>query len=227
MKAEILIIDDDKRLTDLLTEYLDQHGYGTTAFNDSTQGLYHIEENPVDCVILDVMMPGMDGFTVMRKIRDVSDVPVIMLTARGEVTDRVVGLELGADDYMPKPFEPRELVARIQAVLRRKDPGFSGSITRGEFHIDRERRKVTVKGETRKCTTLEFELLWFFMENPDIVLSRDRIIERLKGLDDDVFDRSIDVLISRLRGKIGDDARSQHVIETVRGSGYRFVGEMP
>jgi DNA-binding response OmpR family regulator len=178
-----------------------------------------------DLLILDVMLPDTDGLTLCREFRAEYDLPIIMLTARGEVADRVMGLELGADDYMPKPFEPRELVARIQSVIRRaKDRIKSDVLVCDGLRLETETRRVELDGNDIELTTMEFELLKGLMESRGRVMSRDRLIERLRGIDADVFDRSIDMLISRLREKLGDDPRRPRFIRTVRMGGYQFVG---
>ena len=169
------------------------------------------------------MLPGMDGFAVCRKIRESSRVPIVMLTARGDVMDRIVGLELGADDYLPKPFEPRELVARLQAVLRRAAAGAARSAAGGRPRGELDAR--TARSRPRAAlTAAEFALLGLFLRHRGRVLSRDRILEATRGLDWEAFDRSVDVLVSRLRQKLGDDPRQPHFIKTVRGTGYRFIG---
>jgi DNA-binding response OmpR family regulator len=178
-----------------------------------------------DLLILDVMLPDTDGLTLCREFRAEYDLPIIMLTARGEVADRVMGLELGADDYMPKPFEPRELVARIQSVIRRaKDRIKSDVLVCDGLRLETETRRVELDGNDVELTTMEFELLKGLMESRGRVMSRDRLIERLRGIDADVFDRSIDMLISRLREKLGDNPRQPRFIRTVRMGGYQFVG---
>jgi DNA-binding response OmpR family regulator len=176
-------------------------------------------------VVLDVMLPGMDGFAVCRKVRETSRVPIVMLTARGDVMDRVVGLELGADDYLGKPFEPRELVARIQAVLRRAAlRGAEENARAGDLEVSFTARSVRLGGRPLELTTAEFELLSLFLRNRGRVLTRERILDQTRGVDWDAYDRSIDILVSRLRQKLGDDARRPVFIKTVRGTGYSFVG---
>jgi two-component system phosphate regulon response regulator OmpR len=167
----------------------------------------------------------MDGFAVCRTIRETSRVPIIMLTARGDVMDRIVGLELGADDYLPKPFEPRELVARIQAVLRRgAHPEGAERVRAGSLEVDWTTRTARLDGRPLDLTTAEFELLGLLVRHRGRVLGRDRIMALSRGSDRDAFDRSIDVLVSRLRGKLGDDARRPRFIKTVHGAGYSFIG---
>ncbi len=172
------------------------------------------------------MLPEMDGFAVCRKVRESSRIPIIMLTARGDVMDRIVGLEIGADDYVPKPFEPRELVARIQAVLRRGSAANdSGETLRaGALEVSADTRSARHQGKDLGLTAAEFELLWLLVRNRGRVLSRDRIMDETRGIDWAAFDRSIDVLVSRLRQKLGDNAKRPAMIRTIRGTGYVFIG---
>jgi DNA-binding response OmpR family regulator len=224
--TRVLIVDDDERLTTLLTEYLDHFGLTVRAAATAEDGLRALKFEAPDILVLDVMLPDMDGFSVCRKIREGSRVPILMLTARGDVTDRVVGLELGADDYMPKPFEPRELVARIQAVLRRGAREDEGqTVTRiGALELNWAAHGARLSGQPLLLTSAEFELLGLLVRNRDRVLSRDRIMDETRGIDWAAYDRSIDILVSRLRQKLGDDARQPAFIQTVRGAGYRFIG---
>ncbi len=221
----ILIIDDDVNLNALLTEYLQSFGHTLVSETTAAAGRKRLRRELPDLLILDVMLPDTDGLTLCREFRAEYDLPIIMLTARGEVADRVMGLELGADDYVPKPFEPRELVARIQSVIRR-----ARDRTRGEvlvcdgLRLETETRRVELDGNDVALTTMEFELLKGLMESRGRVMSRDRLIERLRGIDADVYDRSIDMLISRLREKLGDEPHQPRFIRTVRMGGYQFVG---
>jgi DNA-binding response OmpR family regulator len=224
-RTRVLLVDDDEALGALLTEYLDPFGFAVKAVAHPDEGLKALLADPPDIVVLDVMLPGMDGFALCRKVRQTSGVPIVMLTARGGVMDRIVGLELGADDYLPKPFEPRELVARLQAVLRRGDRGLSGETVRvGPLEIQWGARTTRLHGRALELTTAEFELLGLLVKNRERVLTRDRILEATRGLDWEAYDRSVDVLVSRLRQKLGDDPRRPAFIKTVRGLGYRFVG---
>jgi two-component system phosphate regulon response regulator OmpR len=226
MKRNILIIDDDEKLNSLLTEYLSKFGLIVTSSTRPEKGLQLLNLNEYDLVILDVMLPGMDGFQTCREIRKETNIPIIMLTARGEVTDRIVGLELGADDYLPKPFEPRELAARIQSILRRSSEKTRyRKKTIGNMIVDLDRQSVILGKKTIDLTTMEFELLALFVKHSGKVLMRDRIIESLRGLEWEAFDRSVDVLLSRLRQKLGDDPKNPRWIKTVWGSGYKFIGE--
>ena len=221
----ILIIDDDVNLNALLTEYL--HGFGHTLVSETTAaaGRKRLRRELPDLLILDVMLPDTDGLTLCREIRAEYDVPIIMLTARGEVADRVMGLELGADDYVPKPFEPRELVARIQSVIRRAKDRIQGDVLVCDgLRLETETRRVELDGHDVELTTMEFALLKDLMESRGRVMSRDRLLERLRGIDTNVYDRSIDMLISRLREKLGDEPRKPRFIRTVRIGGYQFVG---
>jgi DNA-binding response OmpR family regulator len=225
-RIRVLLIDDDEALGGLLTEYLGQFGFAVKAAAHPEDGLRMLAAEPPEIVVLDVMLPGLDGFAVCRKVRESSRVPIVMLTARGDVMDRIVGLELGADDYLPKPFEPRELVARLQAVLRRGTPRAEpGQAVRvGPLEISWDARTVLLDGRPLELTTAEFELLSLFVRNRERALSRDRILEATRGLDWEAFDRSVDVLVSRLRQKLGDDPRQPRFIKTMRGHGYRFIG---
>ena len=225
-RTRVLLIDDDEALGGLLTEYLGQFGFGVKVAAHPDEGLRMLQADPPDILILDVMLPGMDGFAVCRKVRETSRVPIVMLTARGSVMDRIVGLEIGADDYLPKPFEPRELVARLQAVLRRgATAAEAGETVRlGPLEISWQARTVRLSGKPLELTAAEFELLTLFVRNRDRALSRDRILEATRGLDWEAYDRSVDVLVSRLRQKLGDDPRQPRFVKTVRGHGYRFIG---
>ncbi len=225
MKKKILIIDDDTKLTGLLAGFLEKYNFAVKAVPTPEEGFGRLRKDLPDLIILDIMLPGMDGFEACRRIRRDYSVPIIMLTARGDVADRIVGLELGADDYLPKPFEPRELVARIQSVLRR-GPDREGKrrVKAGDLEIDFYGYTVTKKGVKVELTAMEFELLSLFVRNPGVVLDRDRIFGAIKGLDDDSFDRSIDVMVSRLRRKLGDNPKEPRLLKTIRGSGYKFIG---
>ncbi len=222
--GRVLIIDDDERLGALLTEYLSRFNFAVTTAVHPDAGLRALKTVQPDILILDVMLPGMDGFAVCRKVRETSRIPIIMLTARGDVMDRIVGLELGADDYLPKPFEPRELVARIQAVLRRGTTADAEVMRAGPLEVNWTTRSARLHGQLLDLTGAELELLGLFVRNRGRVLSRERIMDETKGVDWDAYDRSIDVLVSRLRQKLGDDAKNPSFIRTIRGSGYSFIG---
>jgi OmpR family response regulator RpaB len=221
----LLMIDDDVDLNALLTEYLARFGHRLVTATTARQGMLQLRREQPDLIILDIMLPDTDGLTLCREIRTESDVPIIMLTARGEVADRVLGLELGADDYLAKPFEPRELVARVQSIIRRSaSRGKQDSLTSDGLKLEKETRRVSLDGVDVDLTTMEFELLCVLMESHGRVMSRNRLIERLRGIDADVYDRSIDMLVSRLRDKLGDDSHAPRFIKTVRLTGYQFVG---
>lgn len=225
MANTILVIEDDADLQQLLKEYLGGFGYTVHSEGEPEAGLNTFKSLSPDVLILDVMLPGMNGFEVCRRIRQTSQVPIIMLTARGDVMDRVAGLELGADDYLPKPFEPRELVARIQSILRRSQNTTTNEI--GEFgplRIDFEARAVVLDGEDIGLTTNEFNALAILARTPGKIFSRDDLMQELRGLDSDSFNRSIDITMSRIRQKLGDDPKVPTYIKTVWGTGYVFIG---
>lgn len=219
----LLVIDDDTGITELLSEYLGARGYRVEVAPDGPSGLERLARGGVDLVVLDVMMPGMDGFEVLRTVRREGDQPVIMLTARGDDFDRIVGLELGADDYLPKPFNPRELLARVQSVLRRsgarsteRDPVLRAAGIR----IDPARRECSVDGTPVVLTTTEFDLLHALVAAAGRVVPRDRLMGEARGEAWAAYDRSVDVHVSHLRKKLGDDPRSPRRIKTIRGVGY-------
>lgn len=222
----VLVIDDDARLFELLSGYLSENGVDSVHAPDGPRGLGELERNGFDAVLLDVMMPGLDGLEVLRRIRERHRVPVIMLTAKGDETDRVVGLELGADDYLPKPFSPRELLARIRAVLRRASPdALDDKLTAPGIVVDVPARSAEVGGEKVDLTGLEFDLLVALMRRAGRVVPRASLLEEAGRTDVTVSERTIDVHISHLRKKIGDKAREPPLIRTVRGVGYVFAKE--
>jgi DNA-binding response OmpR family regulator len=223
--TRVLIIDDDERLNTLLTKYLAPFGFSVRAVTHPDAGLRALEADPPDLLVLDIMLPDTDGLAVCRKVRETSRVPIIMLTARGDVADRIIGLELGADDYLPKPFEPRELVARMQAVLRRGAHDDNDIVRVGALELNWTTHSASLKGRALPLTTAEFELLGLLVRNRGRVLTRDRIMEAMRGMDAEAYDRSIDVLVSRVRQKLGDDAKRPTFIRTVRGIGYSFTGD--
>lgn len=224
-QGHILMVDDDVDLNALVSEYLAKFGHKLQTATTAAKGMAALRRGLPDLVILDIMLPDTDGLTLCREIRDEFDVPIIMLTARGEVADRVLGLELGADDYLSKPFEPRELVARIQSVIRRSQSRQNHDVLESDgLKLQKQTRRVSMDGQDVELTTMEFELLSVLMESHGRVLSRNRLIERLRGIDADVYDRSIDMLVSRLRDKLGDDSHTPRFIKTVRLTGYQFVG---
>ena len=224
MSRTILVVDDDEKLNRLLKRFLKGFGYDVYSAVDAEDGLKKIRTVMPDLIILDVMLPGMSGFDVCKRIRESSAVPIIMLTARGDVMDKVVGLELGADDYLPKPFEPRELVARIQAVLRRaRGSGMDRRRRFGSLTIDFHRRKVWLADREADLTTSEFAALDLLVRHAGKVLDRDEIMQALRGIDSECFNRVVDITMSRLRQKLGDDPRHPQFIKTVWGTGYTFV----
>ena len=225
MAERILLIEDDRRLAAMLAEYLAGFGFEVVARPDAASGLAAVREGTFEAVVLDVMLPDLDGFEVCRRVRAESEVPVLMLTARGDETDRIVGLELGADDYLPKPFNPRELLARLRAVLRRRRAAASTSarLRFGRLEIDRNARCVRVDGEERPLTGHQFDLLVALAESAGRVMSREALMDRVRGESLDAFDRSIDVHVSRIRAAIEDDPRHPRRVITVRGAGYVFA----
>ena len=221
----ILLIDDDEHLAAPLATYLRRFDLQLENATRPSAGLARLRSVPFDAVILDVMLPEMDGFELCRVIRRESQVPIVMLTARGDVMDRIVGLEIGADDYLPKPFEPRELLARVKALLRRATPEAEpGEVLRfGRLDIDLGARQARLDGQVCELTGHQFELLMVLARSPGRVLSRDQIMDSLKGHPMEAFDRSIDVHISRIRALIEDDPKAPRRVLTVRGAGYLFA----
>jgi two-component system response regulator CpxR len=221
MIVRILIVDDDEELSSLLTELLTREGFKVECQSDGRRGLAVALNGGFDLLVLDVMLPGMDGFEILRRVRRETRLPVLMLTARGEDEDRIIGLELGADDYLPKPFNTRELVARIRAIMRRleqRDPG--GRLEINGIAIDPGTREVRRFGEGVEVTTFEFDILETLMRSAGRVVSRDELMEELYGRKATPFDRSVDMHISHLRKKLEAD---KPLIKTVRGVGYQFV----
>lgn len=222
----IFMIDDDEKLSRLLESFLKGFNIALSTATHPQEGLKRFLQGNYRLLILDLMLPGMDGFQVCREVRKESNVPIIMLTARGEVADRIVGLEMGADDYLSKPFEPRELVARIQTILRRTmtDEKRDHSVWEsGNLRMDLFSRQVFLNEEPLEITTTEFELLKLFMEHSGRAMNRDTIMDELKGIDWEVFNRSIDIAISRLRQKLGDTPKNPKFIKTIWGEGYMFI----
>ncbi len=236
----LLIIDDDAKLSRLLAEYFEAHGFAVETAPDGKQGLEMATSGRFDAVMLDLMLPEMDGCEVLRRLRAVSDVPVLMLTGRGEEADRIVGLELGADDYVPKTFSSRELLARLRAILRRSQGQVQQSsqagqpaaghaaipsdarepIRIGDLEIDPGARQVTVSGQLIPMTKVEFDLVHALARGRGLVKSRETLLDEVAGRQFDVFDRSVDVHIASVRRKLNDDPKSPQYIETVRGAGY-------
>lgn len=224
----ILIVDDDAEIRSLLANYLVKNGLRATAVSDGRAMWKALEGGRFDLIVLDLMLPGDDGLTLCRNLRAKSEIPVIMLTARGEETDRIVGLEMGADDYLAKPFSARELLARIKSVLRRTHslPGNLQSDTArqlrfAEWVLDNEHRHlVSAEGLVVSLSGAEYRLLLIFLNHPNRVLNRDQLVDLTQGREADALDRSIDVQVSRLRQRLGDDPREPQIIKTVRGEGY-------
>ncbi|MCJ7556489.1 MAG: response regulator transcription factor [Gammaproteobacteria bacterium] len=222
---KILLIDDDRKHSELLRAYLKQFGMTLDCAGSAEEGLNKFARSEPDLLLLDVMLPGKDGFEVCREVRKTSRVPIIMLTARGDVFDRISGLEIGADDYVAKPFEPRELVARIQTILRRVDlPGTDQQLLRFEgMEIDKAGRNVRVDGVPVELTSMEFELLVILAQRAGKKISRDEILNQLRGIDAAILTRAVDIMVSRLRQKLGDSVKPPRFIQTVWGMGYSFV----
>jgi len=221
--VNILLVDDDAELGSLMTEFLKREGFTVECELEGQKGLERAASGAVDLVVLDVMLPGMDGFEILRRLRQRSKVPVIMLTARGEDVDRIIGLELGADDYLPKPFNPRELAARIRAILRRYEPRPAVSGGRLEVNgvtLDTGTREVAAHGKAVELTTFEFDILEMLMRSAGRVLSRDALMENFYSRKATPFDRSIDMHISHLRKKL---EHGDALIKTIRGVGYQFT----
>jgi DNA-binding response OmpR family regulator len=220
----VLLIEDDRRLAEMLSRYLGEAGLSVSVAGTGREGLTRLGREPHEAVILDLTLPDMDGLDVCRQLRASSQTPVLMLTARGEPMDRVVGLEVGADDYLPKPFEPRELLARLRAILRRGPAAAASQVLRfGRLEIDRDARCVRVDGAERPLTAHQFALLQALAERPGRVLSRDTLMDLVRGEALEAFDRSIDVHVSRIRAAIEDDPKRPRRLLTVRGAGYVFA----
>ena len=224
MGPRILLIEDDRRLAEMLSRYLGEAGFSVSVAGSGREALTRRGREPHEAVVLDLTLPDMDGLDVCRELRAVSQTPVLMLTARGEPMDRVVGLEVGADDYLPKPFEPRELLARLRAILRRGAAGAASRVLRfGRLEIDRDARSVRVDGAERLLTAHQFALLQALAERAGRVLSRDALMDLVRGEALEAFDRSIDVHVSRIRAAIEDDPKRPRRLLTVRGAGYVFA----
>jgi DNA-binding response OmpR family regulator len=229
-RTRILVIDDDKKLCRLIADYLTPMGYEVSLAHTGPGGVEKVTNEPWSAVILDVMLPGMDGFEVLKQIRKSSDVPVLMLTARGDEADRIVGLEIGADDYLPKTFSTRELLARLRAVTRRStrttsagDDGREADIIVGKLRVDPNTRTAVFDEQALTLTPVEYDLLASLARARGRVKSREQLLEEIRDRNYEVFDRSIDVHISALRKKLGDDAKEPRFIKTVRAAGYMFI----
>ena len=224
MAEQVLVVDDDTRLSAMLADYLGGNGFAVHTAATATAGLADLTRRAPDAVILDVMLPDLDGFEACRRIRAISDVPILMLTAKGEETDRIVGLELGADDYLPKPFNPRELLARLKAILRRRNGGTLSRVLRfGRLEIDPGSRSVRIDGRESTMTSYQFDLLVALAENAGRTLSREQLMDMVKGEELEALDRTIDVHVSRIRAAIERDPKHPRRIITVRGAGYVFA----
>jgi two-component system response regulator CpxR len=224
----LLVIDDDRKLCGLIRDYLAPLGWNVAMQHTGTEGLDEAKSGSYEAVILDVMMPGMDGFEVLRELRKTSNVPVLMLTAMGEEADRIVGLEMGADDYLPKTFSSRELLARLRAVTRRvvvsdQDEDMTEDLIAGELRLNEASHVASLGDEALDLTALEFAMLAALMKAKGRVKSREALLEDVSDRRFDVFDRSIDVHVSQLRRKLGDDAKNPRFIQTIRGVGYKFL----
>ncbi len=225
MSNKVLLIDDDTRHAELLRSYLQRFNLHMHHAEDADAGFKMLSDLKPDLLLLDVMLPGKDGFEICREVRKKSAIPIIMLTARGDVIDRVSGLEIGADDYVGKPFEPRELVARIQSLLRRADTAPESGLRFAGLEIDSDARRVSCAGEVIPLTTMEYEFLLLIASNPGKKFSRDNILSQLRGIDAQIMTRSVDIMVSRLRQKLGDTQKPARFVETVWGFGYVFVGK--
>ena len=222
---KIYLIDDDEKLTDLLKDYLIKYNLKASSCSNPLEALNHLKNNTYDLIVLDIMLPEIDGFETLREIRKTGDIPVIMLTAKGETADKIVGLELGADDYVAKPIEARELVARIQSVFRRVDGKYNSDevIAFENLTINPSKRSVKMNNREIEFTSTEFELLLIFAKNNGKVLSRDFLMQKIKGAAWQYYDRSIDVMVSRVRNKL--KSKSDQLIKTIQSVGYMFYAE--
>ncbi len=228
MPVKILVADDEEKIAAMVGSYLEANGFQPLIAHDGTRALALFREQAPACLILDINMPGLNGLDVAREARKTSSVPIIFLTARAEETDKIIGLELGADDYISKPFSPRELVARIRAVLRRTtSPPLAdereGPIRRGGIEIDFRKRSVKVAGQLKNLTTVQLDILGLLMREPERVFSRLEILERCMGTSYDGYERTIDAHIKNIRKALGDDSENPRFISTVRGAGYKFL----
>lgn len=223
----VLVIDDEPDICDIIRYNLEEEGFVVSVSNNGLDAWNRLERNLPDAIILDLMLPGISGLDFCKKVKTKYDVPILMVTARSGETDAVLGLEMGADDYIRKPFSPRELLARLRVALRRQSRdrdhiSHEGNLEIGNIHIDTAAHRVMVTGDTVDLTLIEYKLLKLFMENPEIALTRDRLLDRVWGRGVYVSDRTVDVNIKRLREKLGEE---KHRLETVRGVGYRFCGD--
>lgn len=220
---EIIMIEDDEEITLLLKQFLKKYNMNITSFTAPLSALNSLSIDKYDLMILDLSLPQLDGLEVCKKVREKSNIPIIISTARTDLSDKVIGLELGADDYIPKPYEPRELVARINTVLRR----YKGTIIKDdnkEFIVDEEKMQIKKQGNLLELTLAEYEILKLFLEKSQIVISREFIANNVDAIKWDSTDRSIDVIISRIRSKLDDDPKKPKYIKSIRGVGYKFIG---
>lgn len=228
-QKHLLVVDDDRELRDLLQRYLSDNGFLVTTVNDGVEMEQHLANQTFDLVILDLMLPGADGLALTQGLRQHNDIPIIMLSAKGDEVDRIIGIEMGADDYLPKPFSPRELLARIKSLLRRSQPAEPGEkadgndFTFSHFRLDLTTRELYANGKPIELTSGEFMLLQTFLKNPETTLTRDELTQELKGYERAPFDRSIDVQVTRLRKKIEPDPARPIFIRTLWGKGYIFT----
>lgn len=224
-KHNIIVIDDDENLSDILKQFLEKYEHDVSVFNRPLDGIQSLKNKAYDLLILDIMLPQMNGLDVCKNIRTFSQIPILFLSARGETMDRIIGLELGADDYLPKPFEPRELLARIETILRRTGTNTKNTITSELFMIKKETMEVFKNNEKVDFTSAEFLAFTHLLSNPDRIISRDELISIVQGESLEVFGRAIDVLISRVRQKIEDNPKTPQYIKTIRSQGYRYIGK--
>ncbi|TDX32070.1 DNA-binding response OmpR family regulator [Modicisalibacter xianhensis] len=229
--ATLLVVDDDSEIRELLADYLGRHGFRALVAEDAEAMRQRMADETPDLLIVDLMLPGEDGFTICRELRRSSDIPIIMLTASSDDTDRILGLELGADDYLGKPFNPRELLARVKAVLRRTQPRTSPGQARlvrfGPWRLDRVTRElIDDEGERSALTGADYQLLQVFLDHPEQVLTREVLFDLSRGYPAPPLDRSIDVHVCRLRQRLGEDAQHSQLIRTVRGAGYVLAAQV-
>jgi two-component system, OmpR family, response regulator BaeR len=224
MSRNILVVEDEEKIARLLKDYLENSGFSVTWLNNGSLVIPRVKKQPPDLILLDVMLPGMDGMEVCKELRKFSMVPVIMITARAEEIDRLLGLELGADDYICKPFSPREVVARVKTVLRRANPETATpQFILGEIAVDVDSREVIVAGKELKLTPSEFGLLKEMMSQPGRVFTRNELLNKVQGYDFEGYDRTIDTHIKNLRKKLGKMLPGEDIIQSIYGSGYKFV----
>ena len=225
-KHKLIVIDDDENLSNILKQFLQKYEHEVDVFNHPKDGIQSLEKKSYDLLILDIMLPDMDGLEVCKQIRKFSDLPILFLSARGDTMDKIIGLELGADDYLAKPFEPRELLARIDTIIRRtKRPQKTEIEFKSElFEINSDTMEILKSGEKIKFTSAEYLAFTHLLSNTDRIISRDELISVVQGESLEVFGRAIDILISRVRQKIGDDPKKPQFIKTIRSQGYRYIG---